>query len=153
VAEAGRLFEADSERRPYTAGCGRSSSNKRREVGVVVKGARTLSRLVDTFEADWSAKEMSDNPEATAELSVLNPLVNNAVREVVEKTGGGDLDPQEIQESVQKAVKEAVRERVHQVGHHRRAGTVLPALHEPAPRAPGRRNGPGRRRYTRTGSR
>ena len=101
--------------------------DKRREVGVIVKGSKTLSRLVDTFEADWSAKEMSDNPEATAkdlkravkaasaELSVLNPLVKDAVREVVEKTGGEDLDPQEVQESVQKAVKEAVRERVQEI--------------------------------------
>jgi cardiolipin synthase A/B len=101
--------------------------DKRREVGVIVKGGKTLRRLVDTFEADWSAKEMSDNPEATAkdlkkavkaasaELSVLNPLVRDAVREVVEKTGGEDLDPQEVQESVQKAVKEAVRERVQEI--------------------------------------
>ena len=59
--------------------------DERREVGVIVRGSKTLSRLVDTFEADWSAKELSENPEATAkdlkravksaaaELTSLNP--------------------------------------------------------------------------------
>jgi cardiolipin synthase len=101
--------------------------DKRREVGVIVRGAKTLSRLVDTFEADWSAKEMSENPEATAkdlkravksasaELSALNPLVKEAVRDVVEKTGGEEMDPKEVKASIQKAVKEAVRERVQEI--------------------------------------
>jgi phosphatidylserine/phosphatidylglycerophosphate/cardiolipin synthase-like enzyme len=101
--------------------------DRRREVGVIVRDKKTLSRLVDTFEADWSAKELSDNPEATAkdlkravkaasaELSVLNPLVKDAVRDVVEKTGGDDLAPEEVQDSIQKAVKEAVRERVQEI--------------------------------------
>jgi cardiolipin synthase len=101
--------------------------DKRREVGVIVRGAKTVSRLVDTFEADWSAKEMSENPEATAkdlkravksasaELSELNPLVKEAVRDVVEKTGGEEMDPKEVRASIQKAVKEAVRERVQEI--------------------------------------
>jgi cardiolipin synthase len=101
--------------------------DKRREVGIIVRGGKTLSRMVDTFEADWAAKEMSDNPEAdakdlkravkeaAAELTVLSPLVRDAVREVVDKTGGDELDDAEVQESVQKAVKEAVRERVQEI--------------------------------------
>jgi len=101
--------------------------DERREVGVIVSGARTVGRLVDTFEADWSAKELSANPEATAmdlkkavksaaaELTPLNPIVRQAVADVVEKTGGEDLDPKDVQESVHKAVKEAVRERVQEI--------------------------------------
>jgi phosphatidylserine/phosphatidylglycerophosphate/cardiolipin synthase-like enzyme len=101
--------------------------DERRELGVIVRGARTVGKLVDTFEADWSAKEMSENPEATAkelkkavksaaaELTHLSPIVKQAVTEVVEKTGGEDLDPKEVQESIQKAVKEAVRERVQEI--------------------------------------
>jgi len=101
--------------------------DERRELGVIVRGARTVKSLVDTFEADWSAKELSANPEATAkalkkavksaaaELSPLNPIVRQAVTDVVEKTGGEDLDPKEVRESVQKAVKEAVRERVQEI--------------------------------------
>jgi phosphatidylserine/phosphatidylglycerophosphate/cardiolipin synthase-like enzyme len=101
--------------------------DERRELGVIVRGARTVGKLVDTFEADWSAKEMSENPEATAkelkkavksaaaELTHLSPIVKQAVTDVVEKTGGEDLDPKEVQESIQKAVKEAVRERVQEI--------------------------------------
>jgi len=101
--------------------------DERRELGVIVRGTRTVNSLVDTFEADWSAKELSANPEATAkelkkavksaaaELTPLNPIVRQAVTDVVEKTGCEDLDPAEVQESVQKAVKEAVRERVQEI--------------------------------------
>ena len=101
--------------------------DKRREVGVIVGGAKTVRRLVDTFDADWSAKELSDNPEATArdlkravksaamELTSLSPIVRDALRDVVEKTGCEDLDPKETQRSIKKAVKEAVRERVQEI--------------------------------------
>jgi cardiolipin synthase A/B len=101
--------------------------DERRELGVIVRGPKTMRRLVDTFDADWSAKELSDNPEATAkdlkravksaaaELTYLNPIVRQAVKDVVAKTGGEDLDPSEVQESIQKAVKEAVRERVQEI--------------------------------------
>ena len=101
--------------------------DERRELGVIVRGTKTVNSLVDTFEADWSAKELSANPEATArdlkkavksaaaELTPLNPIVRQAVTDVVEKTGGEDLDPKEVRESVQKAVKEAVRERVQEI--------------------------------------
>lgn len=101
--------------------------DQRREVGVIVRGSKTLSRLVDTFEADWSAKEQSENPEATAkdlkravksasaELSPLNPLVKEAIRDVVSKTGREDLNPEEVLQSIEKAVKEAVRERVQEI--------------------------------------
>jgi cardiolipin synthase A/B len=101
--------------------------DERRELGVIVRGAKTMSRLVDTFDADWSTKELSDNPEATAkelkravksaaaELTYLNPIVRQAVKDVVAKTGGEDLDPEQVQESIQKAVKEAVRERVQEI--------------------------------------
>lgn len=99
----------------------------RREVGMIVRGPRSVRRLVDTFDADWSAKELSENPEATAkdlkravksaaaELTYLNPIVRQAVKDVVAKTGGEDLDPAEVQQSIQKAVKEAVRERVQEI--------------------------------------
>ena len=101
--------------------------DKRREVGVMVRGAKTMRRLVDTFDADWSSKELSDTPEAdakdlkravkeaAAELSPLSPLVKEAVREVVDKTGGEDLDADEMHATIGKAVKEAVRERVQEI--------------------------------------
>ena len=48
-------------------------------------------------------------------LSPLNPLVKEAVQEVVLKTGGASLNTKELKESVEKAVKEAVRERVQEM--------------------------------------
>jgi len=52
---------------------------------------------------------------AAAELTCLSPIVRQAVRDVVAKTGGEDLDPEEVQDSIQAAVKEAVRERVQEI--------------------------------------
>ena len=52
---------------------------------------------------------------ASAELSSLNPLVKEAIRDVVSKTGSEDLNREEIQQSIEKAVKEAVRERVQEI--------------------------------------
>jgi len=101
--------------------------DERRELGIIVRGPKTMRRLVDIFAADWSAKELSANPEATAkdlkravksaaaELTYLNPIVRQAVKDVVAKTGGEDLDPEEVQDSIQTAVKEAVRERVQEI--------------------------------------
>jgi cardiolipin synthase A/B len=101
--------------------------DERRELGLIVRGKKTMSRLVDTFDADWSSKELSDNPEATAkelkkavksaaaELTYLNPMVRQAVKDVVKKTGGEELDEAEVQDSIQIAVKEAVRERVQEI--------------------------------------
>jgi phosphatidylserine/phosphatidylglycerophosphate/cardiolipin synthase-like enzyme len=101
--------------------------DERRELGVIIRGPKTMRRLVDTFNADWSAKELSDNPEATArdlkravksaaaELTYLNPIVRQAVKDVVAKTGGEDFDPEDVQASIQAAVKEAVRERVQEI--------------------------------------
>jgi len=38
--------------------------NSRREVGIIVRHSKVLSGLVDTFEADWSAKETIESAAA-----------------------------------------------------------------------------------------
>lgn len=55
--------------------------------------------------------------KATVEkLSPLDPLVKEAVKEVVSKTdGSATLNTQEMKDIVEKAVKEAVRERVQEM--------------------------------------
>ncbi len=45
-------------------------------------------------------------------LSPLNPLIKEAVSEVVSKVGKDTLDSDEIKATVENVVKEAVRERV-----------------------------------------
>jgi cardiolipin synthase A/B len=101
--------------------------DSRREVGVIVRDVKVLNGLIDTFEADWSAKEAVQAIQPTRqalkktlkdtveELSPLNPLVKEAVKEVVSKKGSGSLNTKEVKETVEKAVKEAVRERVQEM--------------------------------------
>jgi hypothetical protein len=86
-----------------------------------------VSGLINTFEADWSAKEtaqtIQDAPhelkktlkEMVEKLSPLNPLVKEAVKDVVSKKGRASLNMKEVKETVEKAVKEAVRERVQEM--------------------------------------
>jgi phosphatidylserine/phosphatidylglycerophosphate/cardiolipin synthase-like enzyme len=98
--------------------------DSRREVGVIVRDSKVVSGVVNTFEADWGAKEtaetIGDTPqvlkkklkEMVEKLSPLDPLVKEAVKEVVSKEGSPGLNKTEVKETVEKAVKEAVRERV-----------------------------------------
>lgn len=99
----------------------------RREVGVIVRVPKVVSRLVSTFEADWGAKESAETIRATPhelkeaikktvqKLSPLDPVVKEAVEDVVSKKGNAGLNTKEVKETVEKAVKEAVRERVEEM--------------------------------------
>ncbi len=101
--------------------------DSRREVGVIVRDSKVVNGVVNTFQADWGAKETAettgDTPqvlkkklkEMVEKLSPLNPLVKEAVKEVVSKEGNADLNKTEVKETVEKAVKEAVRERVQEM--------------------------------------
>jgi phosphatidylserine/phosphatidylglycerophosphate/cardiolipin synthase-like enzyme len=102
--------------------------DSRREVGVIIRDSKVLSGLINTFEADWSAKETAETTQSTPQelkktlkdmverLSPLDPLVKEAVKEVVSKTdGSATLNTKEVKETVEKAVKEAVRERVQEM--------------------------------------
>jgi len=101
--------------------------DSRREVGLIVRDAKVVSGVVNTFEADWAAKETAetkrDTPqvlkkklkEMVEKLSPLNPLVKEAVHEVVSKEGNAGLNKTDVKETVEKAVKEAVRERVQEM--------------------------------------
>jgi phosphatidylserine/phosphatidylglycerophosphate/cardiolipin synthase-like enzyme len=99
----------------------------RREVGVIVRESKVVSRLIDTFEADWGVKQTVETARApppelkktlktmVEKLSPLSPLVKKAVKDVVSKKGSASLNAKEVKETVQKAVKEAVRERVQEM--------------------------------------
>ena len=99
----------------------------RREVGVIVHDKMVVARLCDTFEADWSVKAGDEADHATPKairkavkatvqkLSPLDPLVKEAVEDVVSKEGNAGLSAKDVKETVQKAVKEAVRERVQEM--------------------------------------
>jgi phosphatidylserine/phosphatidylglycerophosphate/cardiolipin synthase-like enzyme len=101
--------------------------DSRREVGVIVRDSKVVSGLIETFEADWAVKEIAETVRSTRhelkealkktvkKLSPLNPLVKEAVKEVVLKEGSASLTTKEVKETVEKAVKEAVRERVQEM--------------------------------------
>ena len=105
--------------------------NSRREVGVIVRDAKVIAGLANTFHADWSAKETIESAATMdaarhalkmnlkanmKKLSPLDPLVREALREVVSKTdGSATLNTKEMKDTVEKAVREAVRERVQEM--------------------------------------
>ena len=101
--------------------------NSRREVGLIVRESKVVARLCDVFDADWGTKETAAPKQVTPgdlkkrlkatvkKLSPLDPLVKEAVDDVVSKKGNTNLNPKEVKETVQKAVKEAVRERVGEI--------------------------------------
>jgi cardiolipin synthase len=114
----------------------------RRELGLIVKDAKVVKTLIETFESDWTStnaknapaqskdpKGSADEPakvsEKEAEKAVriltkeLDPLavsVKKAVRKAVAKSGEDMLHDKDIKHTmkqvVKKAVKEAVREAV-----------------------------------------
>ncbi len=98
--------------------------DSRREVGIIVRESKVVRDLVLTFEADWAREKGGEDTQATtreikkrlkttvSKLSPLNPLIKEAVSEVVLKVGKDTLDSDEIKATVENAVKEAVRERV-----------------------------------------
>jgi hypothetical protein len=105
--------------------------NSRREVGLIVRNQKVVSGITNTFEADWAAKDTIVSAETTQtnrralkkslkanmeKLSPLDPLVKEALEEVVSKTdGSATLNTREMKDTVEKAVKEAVRERVQEM--------------------------------------
>lgn len=105
----------------------RAELDSRREVGLIVRDRKVVGGLVDTFEADWgvelAAKAVQASPralkakvkKAVRKLSPLDPIVKEAVKDVVSKKGNTGLNATEVKVTVAKAVKEAVRERVKEI--------------------------------------
>ena len=103
--------------------------DSRREVGVIVREPNVVSGLIKTFETDWAMSAVQENQQSEAnlkdikkavkelvkELSPLNPIVEEALKEAVSEAGIGSLNPQEMKTTVKEAVKEAVRERVEEM--------------------------------------
>jgi cardiolipin synthase len=105
--------------------------DSRREVGVIVREPKVVTTVLKTFEADWVMSEVGAAPQSDTqpkalkktlkalvkELSPLNPIVREALKEAVAENGSVGLNPQEVKETVKEAVKEAVRERIEEMVH------------------------------------
>ena len=100
--------------------------DSRREVGLIVTEPKLLKGLLQTFHADWARPAEEANaakPKAlkkavkslVQELSPLNPIVKEAVKQVAEESGNPPLDLGAVKATVKEAVKELVRERMEEV--------------------------------------
>ena len=99
----------------------------RREVGIIIDEVKVVKDLVRTFKADWEKKASEDKSHANPkipkkavkalvkELSPLNPIVEEAVKQVAAEANSANLDPELMKATVKEAVKEAVKERVKQM--------------------------------------
>jgi|SRR5579871_136691 len=101
----------------------------RREVGIIFRDAKAVSRLVQTFDADWSNAAQPRPIEAgqkaapaeklarkvakavAKELPPLEPVLNGAVKEIG-KPGEITLDVTKVEEVVKGAIKDAVQDKV-----------------------------------------
>jgi cardiolipin synthase A/B len=103
--------------------------DSRREVGVIVREPKVVHGLIKTFEADWASIPITEKQHSSVqpkalkksvramvkELSPLNPIVKEALKEAALETRSANLNPQEVKETVKEAVMEAVQERVEEM--------------------------------------
>lgn len=117
----------------------RPELDSRREVGLILREAKIVKRLHETFEAEWEAMGPGKGLESTKaqplpatrpgaeaadevlaeEHRPLDATVKDAVKSAVADAGGETLTSKQlkhaVQEVVEKAVKEAVLDAVHEV--------------------------------------
>jgi phosphatidylserine/phosphatidylglycerophosphate/cardiolipin synthase-like enzyme len=103
--------------------------DSRREVGIIVDEPKVVNGLIRTFEADWEKKanEVKEHSGAkpkvpkkavkalVKELSPLNPIVEEAVKQVAADAEGTSMDLEAVKATVKEAVKEAVKDRVKEM--------------------------------------
>jgi len=106
--------------------------DKRREVGMIFRDGKTVTRMIKVFEDDWAAADReqkepaADAPPAerlakrvakaiARELPAVGPVVDGVVKEFTAQNGDFELDAKAVEETVKTAVKEAVREAVKDV--------------------------------------
>jgi cardiolipin synthase A/B len=105
----------------------------RREVGIIFHGPKVVSRLIETFEEDWTSAQQSKVPVAARiptpaaraakkvakavakDLHPVAPVLKEVVKEVVGGKTAVELDAKELEATVKDAVKEAVKEVIKDV--------------------------------------
>jgi hypothetical protein len=106
----------------------------RREVGIIFRDPKTVSRLIKTFEEDWEAKSQPVDPALSEEeiiqqeqisvskvakkvakavaddLPPVQPVLELTVRELAGGAPDGLMNHPEMEETVKQAVKDAVKQ-------------------------------------------
>jgi cardiolipin synthase A/B len=113
----------------------------RRELGLLVRDAKVIKSLADTFESDWLAhddsskhpvnsEETREIPQATAETMTrvlaqeLHPVtlkLKKAVKKAVADAGEEVFQQKIVKATVKKIVKKAVKEAVNEVAQETKA--------------------------------
>ena len=105
--------------------------DSRREVGLIVRQAGVVRRLIATFDHDWvpvdptlaQANETTQNNENVQkavkifmkELPPLSTTVKKAVKKVVEVAGQDAIAEKTVKQAVKKVVKKAVKEAIKEI--------------------------------------
>ena len=103
--------------------------DSRREVGLIVRDAKIVKKLMETFESDWASLDIEKTGDGSAEKSAapkqetdqamrvlieeLHPIattVKKAVQKVVSQVGEEVLEDGTVQETVAKVVKKVVKQ-------------------------------------------
>lgn len=125
IRDRSQVFVGSQSLRP-------SALDSRREVGLIVRDAKAVKTLIDTFESDWTSAGAARQPEPAkqapppapekqAEDAVqvlvqdLGPLTNTvkkAVKKVVAKAGEEVLEDKTVKDTVKKVVKKVVKKAV-----------------------------------------
>jgi cardiolipin synthase len=99
----------------------------RREVGVIVRDSKLVSRLIKIFDEDWGQSSEANAQAAvdevpaakvakkvakaiTKDLPPVAPMVEVMVREVAGRENGVNLNAEELEVAVKDAMKEAIKE-------------------------------------------
>jgi phosphatidylserine/phosphatidylglycerophosphate/cardiolipin synthase-like enzyme len=105
--------------------------DSRREVGLIVRDAKIVKKLMETFESDWASSGIEKTGDGSAEKSPvpkqetdqamrvlieeLHPIattVKKAVQKVVSQAGEEVLEDGTVQETLTKVVKKVVKQAV-----------------------------------------
>lgn len=124
----------------------REELDARREVGIIFRDRRVISRLLKIFREDWSraaparreGKHSSEMVRSAAkavgrtvaeELPPVAPAVESALKEIAGVKVNGSPEGKEVEAAVKGAVREAVAGAVERVVNHN-AGVGQTATHE-----------------------
>lgn len=113
--------------------------DSRREVGLIIREAAVVHKLIQTFEADWKSRDKTkrkdkiERPPKEVEADIdtekvekvlveeLHPItatVKKAVTEVVKRAGEEALEREMVKDTVKKVVKRAVKQAVKTVSEN-----------------------------------
>ena len=117
--------------------------DSRRELGVIIRDAKAVKKLIETFESDWDPKRSTKAKEEkkeqkkeetvakdkesekavkelTKEMAPIVSTMKKAVKRAVAKAGEEALEEKGVKEEMKEVVKQAVKDAVTEAVHESR---------------------------------